>query len=112
MTSCELRLKAAEILEERGHCKWMLCDEETGRVCVNGALLLAAGAPVEKLRRCDWDIWLDGRSDAVTEAVKAMGFVHEQAGSGSTLESSVWNNKPERTQEEVIARLREGCDGI
>lgn len=45
MTSCEIRLKAAEILTTFGLCKWNLHSK--GRYCLLGALLKARDLPTE-----------------------------------------------------------------
>ena len=46
MNAAEIARKAAQIISERGLAKGKLIDED-GRVCNNGALLLAMGLPVE-----------------------------------------------------------------
>lgn len=88
---------AADYMEEHGHTKHQLVDDG-GRVCLYGALLAAAtGSP-------------DGgvRPPAVLEgaAFAALGEVERLPGVGSAV---VWNNMAERTQDDVVAALREAA---
>ena len=52
MNAAEIARKAALIMSERGHCKGDLIDSK-GRVCNNGALMLALGA-TERQLRTEW----------------------------------------------------------
>jgi hypothetical protein len=83
-----LRLKAAEIIEQRGWCQGYYCTRD-GAVCVLGALNVAAGLDAEDVSGCDL---ID---DAINEV-----FGYESAAN--------WNDAISRTKAEVLARLREG----
>ena len=79
-------LAAADVLVKRGHCKFRLRNKE-GQVCAVGAILMALeGCPNENARQ-----------------ISALGALSLALG-----ESTVnWNNRPERTAEEVINKFRE-----
>ena len=79
-------LTAAAYMEQKGHAKWQLRDH-SGAVCFNGALFHGAGLATS-------DLWL--------AAAQRCGFE-------STMAAVTWNNVPERTGAEVIARLRTGA---
>lgn len=108
MTSCQLRLKAAEVLEQRGHTKHTL-EDPTGAVCLIGAFNVAL------IGRSDHP-WVNLDSDwrsqfhHIDAAIRSMGFTISEFHSAKS-NAIDWNNAPERTAAEVIARLREGCDG-
>ncbi len=94
----ELRLKAAEIIEQRG---WAQGWDQRGRgVCPLAALKLAAGIAADSTRM------LPGE---VETAISDMGFdVHMSIKTDKSNRLHIWNDAPERTQAEVIARLRAG----
>ncbi len=83
----EVLLRAADYMEKHGHCKFKL-KNVYGAVCFNGAL-------IEALRGYGPD------TDCGTyrAATKRCGFADSN-------ESARWNNAPERTAADVIARLR------
>lgn len=86
MTNQEIAAKAADLIESRGHAKGALIDHR-GRLCLLGALNMAAsGSP----RHC-----VRGRN--------ALCYVENYIDDWSGID---WNNRPERTPEEVIAVLR------
>lgn len=96
MTTCALRLKAAEVIEERGWCQRAF-QQRDGSVCLIGAL----------------SVVLTGAATADSAALKpyrdtvaSLGFMTDIGGFMSAV---AWNDAPERTKEEVLARLREGC---
>lgn len=100
MTTCELRLKAAEDIEKHGLCKRGFRGWDNS-VCVIGGLLRANGhigldsKDISNVNR-------GRRYRPIRDAVVAIGF--------RTLdEAAHWNDAPERTKEDVIARLRAGC---
>lgn len=94
-------LRAAEIIEERGHCKAML-EDELGRVCLVGAIHCAGLEGPEG----SWErVW-------TALSVITRGIVGEDIDSSRLIDPSRvrlvrWNNAPERTQQQVIDRLRE-----
>lgn len=81
--------KAADVIEVRGHTKGILSDEK-GRVCLYGArnVVLTGNARTFPASAVE-DEW-----------AKRLGFYNAH-------HAISWNNAPERTQEEVINRLRE-----
>jgi len=79
----ECYLKAIEIIEQKGWCQGKLMNNQ-GEVCMAGAIQMATYQSVA----------LQG---------KALKLMHKTLG---TLISR-WNDAPERTKDEVIAKLRE-----
>ncbi len=105
MTTCEIRVKAAEIIETRGWIQrhyFAGPDESCGGVCLLGALNLAASGGKSPLPNYD-----NGEIDRVDDALVAMGFYTHRTRTG--IGAHAWNDNLERTQAEVLARLREGC---
>lgn len=98
MTTCQIRLKAAKVIEKRGHAKRILEDEH-GRVCLNGAINLALhGDPQfgpDSTR-------IPAEHKAAQRVFRAMGFQDEW-------DAVMWNNAKRRRKRDVLARLREGC---
>ncbi len=81
----KVMLKAADYIEEHGHCKHVLCDDK-GAVCIRGALI---------------------RVGSFTQLTKAELRLKEFGIPWNERVGVVdWNNAPERTGEEVIAALR------
>jgi hypothetical protein len=74
---------AADVVERRGHCKNKYMDDQ-GRVCLQGAIVAAAGMQLH----------------AVTTRLRY--YLNLPPG----MTTSDWNNRPERTSEEVVAALR------
>lgn len=95
----KLLLDAASILEQRGHTKRRLCDDE-GRVCLIGALNVAASG--HHLRASP------ARSAAIAALARHLGFFKSDA--GPTLVG--WNNSDERTIHDVTAAMREAAGGL
>lgn len=88
MTTRELRNKAADYIEAHGWCRDDY-EDFASQVCLIGALGQAACSDAE----------MGERDPLARKALDEMGF--------DTPESAVsWNDAPERTKEEVIARLR------
>ena len=97
MTTCELRLKAAQIIEERGWCqKWP--SMPTGEVCMVGALCAAREG------EADWK----NSDTAIALRIKATGEMGFDV-SRKAAEMVEWNDASGRTKEEIVARLRDGC---
>ncbi len=90
----ETRLRAAELIEERGWCQGDWCDGD-GHLCVNAALIVAADPTFElPIRRpLNWP----------RAAAEAHGELAETIGDYDT---TTWNDEPDRTEAEVIAALR------
>lgn len=89
-TTADVLRHAARIIEERGHAKGALEDDEGG-VCALGAILVASSGSSN-----DWGP--NGR-EASCALSNTVGY--SIAG---------WNNRPERTASEVIAALRAAAD--
>lgn len=91
----ELAAKAADYIEEHGHTKYTLEDWD-GRVCISGALILAGGGSIGPRSTVVPPSW--------SEVMKLVG---RHVGLSAAWTVVGWNNAPERTQEEVVAVLRE-----
>lgn len=90
MTTKELRERAAQEIERRGWCQRSSTDP-AGRVCLMKALSLAD----------------DAAKDGGEACFKAYDELYAEVGVPSGLLSlAKWNDAPERTKDEVIARLR------
>jgi hypothetical protein len=94
MTTCQLRLAAADRIERLGHRKGTYGTSD-GPCCLLGALLYSL--PPTFATGQSWPL--------VSGALADMGFPLGHTKSGA----SQWNDAPERTAEDVVARLREGC---
>ena len=81
-------LEAADIIEERGHCKETITNS-AGNVCLYGALNIAFNEGAR------------ATSEASFQGLVAVG---KYLGKDSNPIS--WNNAPERTKEEVVSALR------
>ncbi len=79
----ECYLKAIEIIEQRGWCQGRLTNPK-GEVCITGAIQIATYQSLE----------LQGHT---------LNLLHKNLG---TIISK-WNDAPERTKGEVIAKLKE-----
>lgn len=92
---------AAGIIAERGHAKGMLEDTD-GRVCAIGALHIACfGRARPSLGNdSDWDLYNDIYSHLES-------YVHNELGVDGVV---LYNDKPERTQAEVVAAFRAAAE--
>src|SRR6266853_1806600 len=79
----ECYLKAIGVIETKGWCKGSLMNV-SGQVCMAGAI---------QLTTCSWK----ERDDALRFLHKTLGLV------------GPWNDAPERTKDEVIAKLKEAA---
>jgi hypothetical protein len=95
---------AADLIDERGHCKETL-RKYTGEMCAQGAILCAYRGVA------DWPAGMPMKD--MVEAVKFLQAEHPllvaalvplQRANGEY--TSRWNNAPERTQDEVTSTLR------
>lgn len=96
--SAETLRKAAQVLRERGLAKGYYRDE-SGCVCIKGALRIAHGGDVGLPETFDdyvADLMVVARG-VIPGTVNVGGFAHDAI--------TVWNDEPERTAEEVIAAL-------
>lgn len=95
----EVMVKTRNVLAKRGHTKGVLEDLQ-GRVCLYGALSQAGP------EFC----WLpDDRRDKFAEL---LGFGPALFPMDAVQEAVDWNNDPERTEEEVLARLDEAANRL
>ena len=94
----KILLKAASLIEERGWCQHALETHE-GRMCANGAVWIAAGRPVSKdgVPPPEWHLTYRA---ARTRLWSSVGHVHD------------WNDAKDRTQAEVVAKLRAVALGL
>lgn len=95
MTTQELRNKAADYIEAHGWCQGRY--EDDGRVCVVGALRMAAFGAIDR--------------NFEMPTVNAYRSACGELAHGIETPVSTWNDAPERTQAEVIAKLRETPTG-
>jgi len=96
MTPQEALLKAAEYIEDHGHCQFELQDQE-GRVCARGALLaVLTGDPN---RHTDSD-------PAYMLRVEAERMVESTVGAQYII---TWNNQEGRTEGEVVRAFRKAA---
>lgn len=90
-------LDAADLVEKRGLAKYTQQDD-LGRVCLHGAISIAATGETFRV------------TPAYQAASAAMYRYLQSTGQGKYLQGKMhcaeWNNRPERTQEEVAAALR------
>jgi hypothetical protein len=84
MTPAEVLEKAADVIDERGHCKGKLIDS-SGRVCITGAICFAING------------YAGGRPvGGITQ------YLHAVIGR----DVISWNDAPERTAAEVTSTMR------
>jgi hypothetical protein len=88
-------LEAADIIEERGHCKGVV-ENEQGNVCLYGALCFAFAGTAKMF-------YAAGAHDATVRVGEYLGL-NGPFGAGSA--AVRWNNAPERTKEDVVNALR------
>lgn len=84
--------RAADLIEQRGWCQHRLQDSQ-GRLCFNGGIMAAIGMT-------------NFVNAKPLIGLPASEFAFERLGG----EPAYWNNAPERTKEEVVAKLRELAD--
>lgn len=97
MDNVEILRGAANLLEEKGHCKYALHDD-LGRHCVLGAInMVALGRPQAIGVHGDWNR---------VRPVKELVMAYLSDGSIFHIGLAEWNNRLDRTGEEVIDVLR------
>lgn len=92
--------RAADLIDARGLAKCIQEDSE-GRLCIHGAITLADKKPLY------WTS-LDPDSDLSKACEGICNYLHAQGwGEGvSKRGAAYWNNRPERTKDEVVEALR------
>lgn len=90
MNTSEILAKAADLIDERGHCK-RVSEDLDGRLCVYGALRKATEQFV------DQDRVFGAAAERISEHL------------GGDL-VAIWNDYPERTKEEVVSALRSAAE--
>jgi hypothetical protein len=100
LTPAEILDRAADVIDERGHCKGTL-ENSRRAVCANGAILVAYhGVP-------DWPGDLGApEHNTLLGAIRSLAAAVDA--SAIVLEWGVpdWNNAPERTAAEVTSTMR------
>lgn len=96
-------LEAADYMETHGHCKHTWRDLKTGNVCALGAIGMSTWSNLtttsqrEAIKRLSENIpWVKGTYTHASERNPT-----------PTCKIADWNNAPERTSEEVLAKFRE-----
>jgi hypothetical protein len=92
MNVAEIAFRAAEVMSERGHCKYAL-EDETGAVCFVGAVYVAMYGKAESVLRWD-DENILGRIMYAAEKIAGRGPV-------------LYNNDLDVSGEDVILLLKE-----
>lgn len=97
MNGRDILMHAADLIEARGHAKKIL-HAANGSLCFNGAILTALGAELDEYSRFNYQT--DENQSKVGRITSyVMPFLKEHPVN--------WNNRPERTKEEVVAKMRE-----
>jgi hypothetical protein len=93
-------LRAHEIIEESGWCQLTL-QAEDGRVCLEGAVILASGV---RLRRSPaGHITADSDDVHMSSALNAFRMLKQRL----RTEAWEWNDEPGRTKHEVLKLIRD-----
>lgn len=110
-TLCQIRLKAARIIQRRGWRRGAFIGSKQGScsVCVMGAIALACGATVAELRADQWGAFSALVQMQLNRVVRAMDFDDGTSWNGGKAEAVRWNDAPGRKKAEVLHRLRDGC---
>ncbi len=99
----ELLRRAADLIEKHGLAKYTTLCQDTGTMCVRGALMVADG--YSRMPRPP--VWSMDAGCTVLEADRALarylGLSNEPCLNETTAD---WNNRSSRTQKEVVAALR------
>ena len=99
MNLAEVAGKAADLMATYGHVKCTAQDDE-GRMCIGGAVSMALTGDA-------YGAW---QSDDFWEVLQNAGEILFERGAVKAADCSIpvwWNNRPETTEGEVIALLRE-----
>lgn len=92
----DLVLKAADLIEERGHAKEWYCNQD-GALCIMGALSVAFQDS-------------DHRVSQVVSAVRwGAGLGVHVGGGHHTMDIIRWNDAPSRVKDDVVTALRRGA---
>lgn len=110
MKNFEVFAKAADLLEERGHTKRMLIDNQTGKMCIIGAVNTAHhGHAGHGHAGHDWPtVHLTRELARFVPKVPGIydDYVVVDCPDCPEVMLASWNNAPERTQQEVVDVLR------
>ena len=100
MTPIELLHKTRRTLDERGWCKDRFFDNQTGQVCLVGALIFAhSGNPdASELSRCQQD-------PVFLKAYETLGMVTAEPGALST-----WNDQLRRRRPDIDIALDQALE--
>jgi hypothetical protein len=101
-TTKDIMMRAAELIEQRGHCKGKNMDAN-GRVCMLGALGLAVFGPDAFTDRAAADPEKRAMYDVATTALRNHIRSRDLHWAGF---ATGYNDAEERTAEEVVATLR------
>ena len=88
-------LKAADVIEERGWCKYHLCDPH-GQLCIAGAINVASSG----------DPYWSDKHDPYAALVLVTRSLHAEGTLSISKNAVEWNNTQARTKEDVIGALR------
>jgi hypothetical protein len=91
-------LKAADLIEQRGHARWMLEDCE-GKLCIGGAINFVVTGQADWLMSNNGLLYYN-----MPDRVCIMRSRLHCACGGDLVN---WNNHRDRTKAEVVAKLRE-----
>lgn len=98
----DLLMQAANVIRQRGLAKGTQ-EDELGRVCLHGAINVAlTGTSFDDDDDDDPDCASSRACRAVYEYLRLQGVSEALTSPGG---SAYWNNRPERTKDEVIAAL-------
>jgi hypothetical protein len=103
-TAAEILTEAADLIERHGHCKGAFVSPD-GRFCAGGAMRVAAGVMDRSGRTVDVD--LDAKWAALDVAAHA--FRSHLGRVVAAVDTITWNDAPGRTQDQVVAALREAA---
>lgn len=101
MNTADILDRAAGVVEKRGWTqRWYV--NASGEVCPRGAIYVACGVepdPYPEVEVVDWPGWSPAAASAAMDACDLLDkAVDDYAES--------WNDRPERTKEEVVSTLR------
>lgn len=97
---------AANYMEEHGHVKGVLRDEQ-GRVCLLGAINMVVFGKESMHSRAAYD---DPNITVRCKASRAVkDLLRDKLGTEYIYGEVYWNNQPERTKDEVVQVLRDAA---
>ena len=116
MNAAEVARKAATIMSERGHCKNTLEDDK-GRVCYIGAVLVAIGGTVNFCSHPGGARLFDAVTKQSQKLLLERGYEIEVSyphieGTYISRDPVAFNNDPAVTGEDVILLLKETAERL